>query len=123
MVRGLITDGVYEKCLYRRKPVISSAVITGSRINRQLWRLASAKTAVLEGGGVTETDEGEEAAVWVPETGASFPDDAPAPRLIRFKSARSSAADWQRRSASFSRHFRVTSLRAGGSIGFSSVGG
>src|ERR1700688_2900807 len=114
MVRGLITDGVYEKCLYRRKPVISSAVITGSRINRHLWRLASAKTAALEGGGVTETDEEEEeAAVCIPETGASFPDEALAPRFIRFKSARSSAADWQRRSASFSRHLRVTSLRAG----------
>src|SRR5579872_175987 len=30
------------------------------------------------------------------------------PRLILFKSARSSAADWQRKSESFSRHFRTT---------------
>ena len=30
------------------------------------------------------------------------------PRLILFKSARSSAADWHRKSESFSRHFRIT---------------
>src|SRR5947209_677130 len=50
-------------------------------------------------------------------------EEDPDPRLIRFKSARNSAADWQRRSASFSRHLSTTSFMAGGSNGFKSVGG
>src|SRR6185437_762086 len=45
------------------------------------------------------------------------------PRLMRFRSARTSAALWQRRSESFSKDFSTTSLNANGSVGFNSVGG
>src|SRR5205814_10253307 len=65
-----------------------------------------------------------------PVTAATFDDEAadrrpddPDPRLIRLRSARISAADWQRRSVSFSRDLRITSFNAGGSRGFKSVGG
>ena len=61
-----------------------------------------------------------EAAAKLPEEPEPEPD--PEPRLMRFKSARISAADWVRRSGSFSSDFKITSLSAGGSSGFRSVG-
>src|SRR5258708_38883302 len=45
------------------------------------------------------------------------------PRLIRFRSARASAADWHRRSGSFSRVFITAPLNPGGNDGFNSAGG
>jgi hypothetical protein len=50
-----------------------------------------------------------------------FPDELES-RLIRFRSARISAAVWQRRSRSFSSAFMITAFRAAGRFPFSSVG-
>ena len=66
-----------------------------------LWRV----------GGVGMTPEAEDAR---PESMSRF---------NRFKSARSSAADWQRRSRSFSKALLMISSRLGGSSGFSRKAG
>src|SRR5262249_49510864 len=54
------------------------------------------------------------------ETDAARPESAS--RLIRFRSARISAADWYRRSRSFSSALPITSSNFGGKSGFSSSG-
>src|ERR1700752_4345560 len=95
----------------------------GESIKRHLWRLASEKIAAFETAaeGLTAGPTELEREL---ETAAKRPEDAdPEPRLMRFKSARISAADWVRRSGSFSSDFRITSLRADGSCGFRSTGG
>src|SRR5579863_8945693 len=102
-----------------------SAITIGDRIRRSLWRLASARTAALETvaellAAAAELELG--AAAMLPEEPAADDPD-PEPRLMRLRSARSSAADWVRRSGSFSSDFRITSFNWGGSRGFRSAGG
>src|SRR6476660_61701 len=96
---------------------------------RRVERLAgNAAALAADAGGTAVADEGsacecvsEAAATVEPgEAIGSFPELPLAldPRLIRFRSALSSAADWHRRSASFSSAFMTTSLSAVGSERF-----
>src|SRR5450432_476609 len=87
------------------------AMMIGDRIRRSLWRLASARMAALE----IDAEVLAAAVELELRAAAKRPEEPePEPRLMRFKSARISAADWVRRSGSFSRDFRITSLSAGG---------
>src|SRR6266404_1149771 len=125
MASGLMTGFAGMSSLYPPKPNATSTTV-GPRMaaaKRNLRREPSAVAVTdpeLAMPVLTEVEAMPElpepvaaAAMFDDEAADSRPDD-PDPRLIRLRSARISAADWQRRSVSFSRDLRITSLSAGG---------
>src|SRR6476469_5600593 len=100
--------------------------MTRLRIMRRCSLRGAAATVLELGAGAPEADRTAEGATSAELAGegarATRPEELE-PRLIRLRSARTSAADCALRSRSFSRHFRMTSPNGGGSSGFRSVGG
>src|SRR5436190_16922044 len=116
MFAVLIFALLVPKNLYSPNAAIKTAAMTGTRMRRLLWPWASASVLADEAAAARPDAAGIPA-----EVDAISPDE-PDVRLMRLRSARISAADWLRRSGSFSRDFRITSLSAGGSEGFKSPG-